>query len=55
MCIRDSGKSTLIKLLADKLTPQSGKLIKSRKLKIGYFAQHQTEELKPDTTAYDHL
>ena len=49
------GKSTLIKLLADKLAPQSGKLIKSRKLKIGYFSQHQTEELKPDATAYDHL
>ena len=50
-----NGKSTLIKLLADKLSPQSGKLIKSRKLKIGYFAQHQTEELRPDITAYDHL
>jgi len=50
-----NGKSTLIKLLADKISAQSGKLTKSRKLKIGYFAQHQTEELVPSASAYEHL
>jgi len=50
-----NGKSTLIKLLADKIAVQSGKLTKSRKLKIGYFAQHQAEELTPSASAYEHL
>ena len=40
-----NGKSTLIKLLADRLKPQSGTLRKSPKLKVGYFAQHQADEL----------
>ncbi|CAK0753883.1 hypothetical protein CCP1ISM_5350001 [Azospirillaceae bacterium] len=40
-----NGKSTLVKLLADRLAPLSGRLRKSGKLKIGYFAQHQTDEL----------
>ena len=40
-----NGKSTLIKLLAGRLAPLEGDLSKSNKLRIGYFAQHQTEEL----------
>ncbi len=40
-----NGKSTLIKLLAGRLTPLSGKQTKSGKLRIGYFAQHQADEL----------
>ncbi|MGB0682392.1 MAG: ABC-F family ATP-binding cassette domain-containing protein [Magnetovibrionaceae bacterium] len=40
-----NGKSTLIKLLSDRLKPEDGKLRKSSKLKIGYFAQHQADEL----------
>ena len=43
------GKSTLIRLLAGKLRPLSGRAVKSGKLRIGYFAQHQGEEL--DLTA----
>ena len=50
-----NGKSTLIKLLAGQLKPSSGKLVKSPKLKIGYFAQHQSEELIPTETPYQHL
>ncbi len=41
-----NGKSTLAKLLAGRLAPLEGKLRKSRKLKVGYFAQHQTDELE---------
>nr|BBA73570.1 ABC transporter ATP-binding protein [Ochrobactrum sp. PW1] len=40
-----NGKSTLVKLLAGRLTPMNGELRRSPKLKVGYFAQHQAEEL----------
>ena len=40
-----NGKSTLIKLLAGRLKPTNGRKTKSSKLRIGYFAQHQTDEL----------
>ena len=40
-----NGKSTFMKLLAGRLAPQGGRLVKSTKLKIGYFAQDQAEEL----------
>ena len=40
-----NGKSTLIKLMAGRLTPMAGKVAKSGKLRVGYFAQHQADEL----------
>ncbi len=40
-----NGKSTFIKLLAGRLAPLAGEVNKSSKLRVGYFAQHQTEEL----------
>ena len=49
------GKSTLSKLLADKLAPLTGDVIRARKLRIGYFAQHQLDELHADETPIDHL
>jgi len=48
-----NGKSTLVKLLAARLAPLAGKIQKSKKLKIGYFAQHQTDELDTSKTAID--
>ena len=50
-----NGKSTLIKMLADRLKPQAGKIIKSSKLKIGYFAQHQQEELNLNESPFQHM
>ena len=50
-----NGKSTFAKLLAAKLKPMAGKLRKSRVLKVGYFAQHQLDELRPKQSPYDHL
>lgn len=47
-----NGKSTLVKLLSDRLKPMAGKLRKSSKLRIGYFAQHQTDELNIELTAF---
>jgi ATP-binding cassette subfamily F protein 3 len=45
-----NGKSTLMKLFAGKLEPMAGGVNKSSKLRIGYFAQHQAEELDMDAT-----
>jgi len=50
-----NGKSTLVKLLADKLKVMEGKLRKSSKLKVAYFAQHQTDELVLDATPVEHM
>ncbi|ROT98449.1 ABC-F family ATP-binding cassette domain-containing protein [Histidinibacterium lentulum] len=49
------GKSTLSKLLADRLPPMSGKLRRANKLRIGYFAQHQIEDLYPEETPIEHV
>ncbi|UWQ39940.1 ATP-binding cassette domain-containing protein [Leisingera aquaemixtae] len=49
------GKSTLSKLLADRLPLMAGKMTRSSKLRIGYFAQHQVDELYVDETPIDHL
>ena len=50
-----NGKSTLVKLLAGKLPQFSGKIVRAANLSVGYFAQHQTDELDLDGSAYDHL
>jgi ATP-binding cassette subfamily F protein 3 len=49
------GKSTLSKLLAGKLHPVEGRLSRSSKLRIGYFAQHQVDELHLDETPLQHI
>ncbi|MBR0962891.1 ABC-F family ATP-binding cassette domain-containing protein [Bradyrhizobium diazoefficiens] len=50
-----NGKSTLVKLLAGRLAPFSGKVTRADKLSIAYFAQHQLDELNEDGSAYDHI
>jgi ATP-binding cassette subfamily F protein 3 len=50
-----AGKSTLIKFLAGELKAQSGESWQAQYLKIGYFAQHQLEQLDPEQTALQHL
>jgi ATP-binding cassette subfamily F protein 3 len=50
-----NGKSTLMKLLAGRLQPKDGNIVKSRKLEVGYFAQHQAEELPENDTAYEYM
>ena len=49
------GKSTLSKLLSDRLPLMSGKATRSTKLRIGYFAQHQVDELHIDETPLQHI
>jgi ATP-binding cassette subfamily F protein 3 len=50
-----NGKSTFAKLLSENLVPMQGQMRKPRKLGIGYFAQHQLDELKPAQSPLDHL
>jgi ATP-binding cassette subfamily F protein 3 len=50
-----NGKSTLVKLLANKLQPFSGRITRAEKLSVGYFAQHQVDELNLDGSPYDHV
>jgi len=50
-----NGKSTLVKLLSGRLDVMGGTLHRSGKLRVGYFAQHQAEELDMDGTAFSHL
>ncbi len=50
-----NGKSTFAKLLSDRLKAMDGSIVRSRKLGIGYFAQHQTDELDPNGTPLTHL
>ena len=49
------GKSTLSKLLAGKLQASEGKLTRSSKLRVGYFAQHQVDELVLADTPLEHI
>ncbi len=49
------GKSTLSKLLSGRLEREMGKMVSASKLRVGYFAQHQVDELFVDETPLDHL
>ena len=50
-----NGKSTFAKLLSNRLELQTGTVTRARQLKIGYFAQHQLEDLVPSQSAVDHV
>lgn len=50
-----AGKSTLIKLLASELKPLNGKRVEGKDLRIGYFAQHQLEQLRSQESPLQHM
>jgi ATP-binding cassette subfamily F protein 3 len=50
-----NGKSTFAKLLAGRLVPSAGTMRIPGKLEVGYFAQHQLEDLDPGATPYDYV
>ena len=50
-----AGKSTLIKLLVGELQPTQGKLEITPDIRIGYFAQHQLENLDSTATPLQHM
>jgi ATP-binding cassette, subfamily F, member 3 len=47
-----NGKSTFAKLVAGRLAPMSGRLTRAARLDVGFFAQHQVDELNESTTPY---
>ena len=50
-----AGKSTLIKALAAELQPLAGKRVEGKDLNIGYFAQHQLEQLRANESPLQHM
>ena len=50
-----NGKSTVAKLIAGKLKPLSGHVFGAQKVDVGYFAQHQLDDLNPDATPFDYM
>ena len=50
-----NGKSTLAKLLAGRLEPMAGDVVRARDLRVGFFAQHQIEDLDAEASALAHL
>jgi ATP-binding cassette subfamily F protein 3 len=50
-----NGKSTFAKLLAERLAPQKGRVVRAAKLEVAYFAQHQLDELHADESPYEHV
>ena len=50
-----NGKSTLVKLIAGRLAPFAGQVTRADKLSVGYFAQHQLDELDLEGSTYDHI
>ena len=50
-----NGKTTLARLLSGRLEAMAGSMTASSKLRVGYFAQHQVEELGADGTPIEHM
>ena len=53
--LNGAGKSTLIKLIAGEIEPMAGSVERARDLRIGYFAQHQLEQLDREASPLLHL
>src|SRR5690606_5687551 len=49
-----TGKTTLLQLVAGRLTPDEGWVIPGEGVRMGYFAQGQ-EDLEPERTVLDHM
>jgi ATP-binding cassette subfamily F protein 3 len=50
-----NGKSTLAKLLSERLEPFSGEVRRAGKLNVAFFAQHQLDDLVPDASPFEHV
>ncbi len=50
-----AGKSTLIRALSGELTPLAGRIRRAKQLRVGYFAQHQLEQLDAGASPLLHL
>ena len=50
-----NGKSTFAKLISGRLQPIAGQIFGVNRVQVGYFAQHQLDELNPQHSPYDHI
>ncbi len=50
-----NGKSTFAKLLAQRLQPEGGKVVRASKMEVAYLAQHQLDELNPEHSPAEHV
>jgi len=50
-----NGKSTFARLVGGRLAPMTGRMIRANKLEVGFFAQHQIDDLEPGGTPYSHV
>lgn len=50
-----NGKSTFAKLLTGRLSADGGRVKRSHRMEVAYFAQHQLDELRPSESPYDHV
>jgi ATP-binding cassette, subfamily F, member 3 len=50
-----NGKSTFARLVGGRLAPMSGRMVRANKLEVGFFAQHQIDDLEPGGTPYSHV
>ena len=50
-----NGKSTFAKLISGKLAPTHGAVRGAAKIEVGYFAQHQLDELNPTKSPFDYM
>ena len=50
-----NGKSTFAKLVAGRLEPLVGQVFGNKKIEVGYFAQHQLDEIASSKTPYDYI
>lgn len=50
-----NGKSTFAKLLSDRLQNETGEIVRVAKLKIGFFAQHQLDDLRAGESPFEHI
>lgn len=50
-----NGKSTFAKLVSGKLAPIAGRVLGAARIEVGYFAQHQLDELNPASTPYGYM
>ena len=48
-----SGKSTLLRVLSEQHSPLAGEITRAKKLKVGYYAQHQVDELNQQSTPFE--
>jgi ATP-binding cassette subfamily F protein 3 len=53
--INGAGKTTLSRLIAEDLKPQLGNLRLGKKVKVGFYAQHQIQALHPENKVFDEV